>query len=231
MVRGNEPPPDWRWQVRREAAGLARASLVAAPSRSHAALLARCYASLPLVRVVPNAVTPLRPAPRRAPLVFAAARWWDEGKNARVLDRAARRIVWPVLMAGALGGPGGERTVLRHARGLGVLPSQRVRAHLSRAAVFVSPSRYEPFGLAALEAASAGSALVLADIPTYRELWQDCALFVPPDGELALADAVNRLAADPTLRRSLGARARQRAQRFSRASQARHLLACYAEAA
>ena len=37
---------------------------------------------------------------------------------------------------------------------------------------------YEPFGLAVLEAAQAGCALVLSDIPTFRELWDGAALFV-----------------------------------------------------
>ena len=51
---------------------------------------------------------------------------------------------------------------------------------MARTAVFVSPALYEPFGLAVLEAAQAGCALVLSDIPTFRELWDGVALFVAP---------------------------------------------------
>ena len=51
---------------------------------------------------------------------------------------------------------------------------------MARAAIFVSSSVYEPFGLAVLEAAGSGAALVLSDIPTFRELWDEAALFAPP---------------------------------------------------
>ncbi len=46
------------------------------------------------------------------------------------------------------------------------------------ATVFASMARYEPFGLAVLEAAQAGMRLVLSDIPTFRELWDGAAIFV-----------------------------------------------------
>ena len=49
-------------------------------------------------------------------------------------------------------------------------------AHGCEAAIFARPARYEPFGLAILEAAQAGCALVLGDIPSLRELWADAAL-------------------------------------------------------
>ena len=39
-------------------------------------------------------------------------------------------------------------------------------------------ARYEPFGLAVLEAAQAGMRLVLSDIPSFRELWDGAATFV-----------------------------------------------------
>ena len=55
----------------------------------------------------------------------------------------------------------------------------RSRAGSARCPIFVSAARYEPFGLAVLEAAQAGCALVLSDIPTFRELWDGAALFVP----------------------------------------------------
>jgi glycosyltransferase involved in cell wall biosynthesis len=97
--------------------------------------------------------------------------------------------------------------------------------------IFVSPSLYEPFGLAALEAAAAGTPLVLADIPTYRELWSDAAVFFPPRDAGALAEAVNRLASSDDDRRRLGAAARRRAGRYSPARQSAAMLSAYDEAA
>jgi glycosyltransferase involved in cell wall biosynthesis len=99
---------------------------------------------------------------------------------------------------------------------------------MSRAAVFASPSIYEPFGLAALEAAHAGCALVLADIPTYRELWEGAAAFVDPRDVDALAGALNALAAGPDDRARLAASARARAQSYAPERQLAALRDAYA---
>jgi glycosyltransferase involved in cell wall biosynthesis len=83
------------------------------------------------------------------------------------------------------------------------------------------PARYEPFGLVALEAAMAGCALVLGDIPSLREVWGDAALFVNPEEDDELRDAIERLIAAPDARRALGLRARQRALTYSAGRMAR----------
>ena len=71
------------------------------------------------------------------------------------------------------------------------------------------------------EAARVARPLVLADIPTFRELWDGAALFFPARDPGALADAANRLAEDPALRRRLGQAAQIRARRFTLVAQAR----------
>jgi glycosyltransferase involved in cell wall biosynthesis len=45
------------------------------------------------------------------------------------------------------------------------------------AALYLSPARYDPFGLLPLQAALHGCALLLSDIPSYRELWDGAACF------------------------------------------------------
>jgi glycosyltransferase involved in cell wall biosynthesis len=86
---------------------------------------------------------------------------------------------------------------------------------MARSAVFVSSGLYEPFGLAVLEAAQAGCALVLSDIPTFRELWNGAAVFVAPSDPRAIADALNDITADATLRTRLAAAAEQRAAHYT----------------
>jgi glycosyltransferase involved in cell wall biosynthesis len=78
-------------------------------------------------------------------------------------------------------------------RWLGALPPAEINLWHAQAAIFVAPSRYEPFGLAALEASLAGCALVLGDIPTLRELWTGAALFVPPDDREQLTHVLGLL--------------------------------------
>jgi glycosyltransferase involved in cell wall biosynthesis len=159
--------------------------------------------------------------------VAAAGRWWDEGKGGATLDAAAAKALWPVVMAGAVQAPGGVHWAPRHAVATGALPHAAAAALVRNAGVFAAPSRYEPFGLAVAEAARAARALVLSDIPVFRELWGPAALFVEPGDAEALAAAINTLAADPQLRRTLGRKAQARARRFTVAAQARAMAQVY----
>jgi glycosyltransferase involved in cell wall biosynthesis len=167
------------------------------------------------------------PERRAAPFAFTAGRLWDEGKNLEALDRAAARLSLPVLAAGPLDGPNGSSARPAHVRTLGRLSDEAIRSHLAARPVFVSVARYEPFGLAVLEAAQAGCALVLADIPTFRELWGGVAVFVPPDDAGAIAASLEALADDEGARDRLGAAARIRARRYSVEAMADGVLAAY----
>ena len=120
-------------------------------------------------------ITAARCAQRRGAALrdfaFTAGRLWDEGKNIATLDRAAACLGIPFQAAGPLVGPNGQRVALAHLHPLGAIDERTLADYLSARPVFVSAARYEPFGLAVLEAALAGCPLVLADIPTFRELW------------------------------------------------------------
>lgn len=228
-MRDGPLPPAWQTQRDRVGRGLARARRVVVPSRAFAEAARAVYGPLPHLRVVPNGTAPRSETNADEPFVFAAARWWDEAKGAAALDAAAALCRWPVFMAGPVEGPHGQSVALAHANAMGSLPATVVAETLSRAAIFVSPSHYEPFGLAALEAAAAGAALVLADIPTYREFWEGAAVFVPPGDGPAFAAAIDALA-DGNLRRRLATRARLAAFGLDLARQARAIRAIHLEA-
>ena len=189
----------------------------------------RAYGKLPQLRVLHNGTSASPAVGGQEPFVLAAGRWWDQAKNADCLDDAAEHIRWPVIMAGPLDGPGGETTVLRHARPAGQLSPAALTALMQRAAVFAAPSRYEPFGLAVLEAAISGAALVLADIPTFRELWSDVAVFVPATDRQGWAAAINTLSDDADGRASLAARSRARSMYMTVDRQAQGLADIYTE--
>jgi len=225
-VRGTDVPDGWRWQAARTRRGLLRADVVVAPSRSHADHVRHCHGPLD-IRVVHNA-SRFEPVPVfREPFVFAAGRWWDDGKNGAVLDMAAAMTPWQVVMAGSVEGPNGQYFDMHYAKHAGDLSHAETMALMTRAAIVVSPSLYEPFGLAALEGARAGAALVLADIPTYRELWTDAALFADAHDPYAFTAAIEQLAADAELRTELGQAARRRAAAFTPEGQARGMIDLY----
>jgi glycosyltransferase involved in cell wall biosynthesis len=228
-VRGTPLPAAWDWHVDRNRAGLARADAVIVPSASHGESVARSYGPLPRLHVVHNGSDVAARTGERADCVFAVARWWDDAKGGATLDAAASLTAIPVRMAGAAAGPNRTAMHLDHAEALGPLPHCEVIAQMRRAAIFAAPSRYEPFGLAVVEAARCGAALVLADIPTFRELWSDAAVFVPAEAPLAWARAFDSLAADPALRGTLAVRARQRAAEYTLDRQAESLHRIYGE--
>ena len=226
-VRQSAVPPDWQWQYRRNRAGFDVADAVVAPSQAHASMLRTSYGQIDGLGVVYNATRSAAMPSHKEALVFAAGRWWDDGKNGALLDAAAAHAAWPVVMAGSVGGPNGQFRQMRYARQLGELPHSEVQQWMARAAVVASPSLYEPFGLAPLEAAQAGAALVLADIPTYRELWDGAALFASPHDEQAFAEALNLLASDDGLRHQYAASARERSERFTLQAQAGAMQSIY----
>ena len=85
------------------------------------------------------------------------------------------------------------------ARFTGHLPDVALAALLAAADAVVLPSRYEPFGIVALEAAAAGAPLVASTAGGLAELVEDGrtgATFPPGEIDL-LTDAVHRVLTDP----------------------------------
>lgn len=226
-VRGTELPTDWAWQHERNRAGLRHADAVLVPSESHAAALRRVYGILPPLHVVHNASAVAAGNQAKEPFILAVGRWWDEGKNGEVLNVAAASSRWPVLLAGPLSGPDGQCVAFDNVETFGSLPHVDVLTLMQRASIFAAPSRYEPFGLAVAEAAIGGAALVLADIPTFRELWNGAALFVGAEDAEGWAHAFATLEGDLALRGQLAMQAGSRARQFSLPRQAAWLYDLY----
>lgn len=245
-AHNGDPDPGYGWQADLMRAGLLAADTAVAPSASFAADLQRTYA-LPIAPLaIHNGRTP--PSPPRgegaerseageglsatpAPHALTAGRLWDRVKNTHVLDRAAARLSVPLGAAGPVTGPHGETVTPEHLHLLGHLSADQIAAELARQPVFVSAASFEPFGLAVLEAAQAGCALVLSDIPTFRELWDGAALFVPHDNDAAIAAVIEELIADPIQRKALGFAARERAARYTPQGTAAAMAALYADLA
>ena len=98
----------------------------------------------------------------------------------------------PVHLLGEAAAPHGGMFEAANLVMHGRVERAEVDGWMRRATVYVAPSRYEPFGLAPLEAALAGCALVLSDIATFRELWDGCAEFFAPGDPAALAEVRRR---------------------------------------
>ena len=206
--------PKWRHYTRAVATGLDRARTWVSPSWAFYEVICGLYRPTSPGTVIWNGIPPAcSSSSSKRRFVLAAGRLWDTAKNVSALARASQGLDWPVFVAGPRSdSPANDPIELTL---IGDLSHRALRAWMQRAAIFVSPARYEPFGFSVLEAASAGCALVLSDIPTFRELWSGAALFVDPTDDRALHQTLAGLCADARERARLQFAARERSERYS----------------
>jgi glycosyltransferase-like protein len=100
-----------------------------------------------------------------------------------------------------------ELGLQRHVKRLGALEPDEIERLFRAADVFAFPSVKEGFGLAALEALSAGLPLVASDLDVFRGFLthERSALLHPVGNPIALAHDLVRVARDPALRARLRA--------------------------
>lgn len=112
---------------------------------------------------------------------------------------------------------------------VGSAPEAEIAGWYAAADALAFPSVKEGFGLAALEAMSAGLPVVTSDLPVFRE-WLVAdrdALLVPTGDPAVLADALERVLTDADLRAQLQVAGRAVAQRFTWTASARTHLGLY----
>ncbi|WP_233222406.1 glycosyltransferase family 4 protein [Allosphingosinicella deserti] len=227
-VQGSELPQDFAWRTKLVGAGLRAADVVVTPTAAFGEATRRLYDLPQAPRTVHNGRTPLPVSDGAAhDFVFTAGRLWDEGKNVRTIDGAAKGLGVPVHAAGPLKGPNGAEVMFDNLHCLGTLSEAEIARWLSARPVFVSSALYEPFGLSVLEAAAAGCALILSDIPTFRELWSEVAIFVPARDEAGFTRAIADLVGDEFERTMMGRAARERAARFTADAMAAQMASLY----
>ena len=97
-----------------------------------------------------------------------------------------------------------------------VTPEQK-NSLLGHALFVCTPSRYEGWGIVAIEAAAAAKAVIGTDIPGLSDAIRadETGLLVPPENPQALASTMNRLLSDPILRKRLGTAGRKWAAQFT----------------
>jgi glycogen synthase len=236
---GSTPPPAWNAYGRAVSAGLAAAHRVVSPTAYQAALVARHYRRYP-DRVVHNGsdAPPVSEAAASQPRtgVLTAGRAWDPAKGMRVLDLALVRLAEEeghaphAVMHGDTEGPAGERFEPVRLLAAGRLPREALLERMRSSRLYVAASRYEPFGLAPLEAALSGCPLLLSDIGSFRELWKGAATFFPAGDPEALAAALRAAADDVPLLERRAAVALERARaRFGAERMLRDYIGIYSE--
>ena len=218
-VKGEEPPSsDWtRWYRDTVCAGLAGADEVVAPSRWMMENVKTYYVAPRNGRVVYNGRDPalFNGSAEKQNQVLSIGRVWDEAKQVSLLMKHPQAV--PVFIVGSKDHP--DKTISSCTpenvpEGItfcGQQSEEQVREALARASMYAGCSRYEPFGLALVEAAMSGCALIANDIPSFRELWGDSAYFFRTNDAESLCEAIRTLSSDPVLRNAYAQRAHDQA--------------------
>ncbi len=224
-VHGTEPK-DGRW-IRKYrgyvSQGLSHATAVVAPTRWMLEQVKKHYAAPKLGSVVYNGRSPklFNPHISKDDSALTVGRIWDFGKNAALLTR-----IDPPCIVHVVGSTKNPETVVTSAGMVesstpklffkGVLADLQLQQLYARSGLYIATSRYEPFGLAPLEAALSRCAIVASDIPPLREIWGDTAVYFENNNEHDLERALRELHADSELRGTYAKLAYDRArQRFT----------------
>ena len=228
-VHGYEPRETrWmRWYRDTVTAGLAQANAVVSPSHWMRDAVHTCYQ----VRSRRDAViydgrNPIffNPYVTKEDSVLSIGRLWDPGKQVSLLTQRKHPV--SVCIVGSDLPTYSPRTPIRADVKVatdetsvalkGPQTEAQLRVLYSRAAIYAATSRYETFGTTALEAAFSRCAIVANDIPTFREIWGDAAIYFEANNADSLAETIRTLSGDRDLCRSYGQLAYQRArERFT----------------
>lgn len=158
-----------------------------------------------------RSISPAR-AHHRYLQAVTAGRLWDEAKDVALLGDV--RSPFLHVVAGDIQGDCSKFAELRNVEFRGSLREDEMLRLFAESAVYVCTSRYEPFGLAPLEAALAGCAVLARNIGSLREVWQDSAVYFEDADHLS--QLLTELAERPALLREAQVRACQQAQNYSR---------------
>ena len=105
----------------------------------------------------------------------------------------------------------------------GGVSEERYQQLLGECTALVTLSREEGYGLPLVEAMSVGTPVVITDMPIFREVAEDAALYVEADDARAFARQVQKLS-DPSCWQDYSSRALERATQYSWARSARELM-------
>ena len=222
-VHGREPKDSaWlRWYRQTIARGVAEASAVVAPSEWMLHTIRSSYSACAREMVIHHGRNPImfNPYVTKEDSVLAVGRLLDPARQVNLLTQQTHPV--PVCIVGddsvdPVRAP--VRAEVKFSDGetgisfKGTQSEAEMRLLYSRAALYAGTYRYDPSGMAVLEAALSRCALILNDIPSLREIWGPAAVYFRTNESESLAEAVRTLSADVNLRRNFANRAFQRAR-------------------
>jgi glycosyltransferase involved in cell wall biosynthesis len=223
---GNGRAISRRWYRDTVRRGIAHADAMVAPSTWMLERVSACYGQPLRGEVIYPGRNPIffNPYISKDDCVLAVGRMVDAGKQVSLLTQHEHPV--PVCIVGAEHTVPTPRIPIRADVKVateqtsvairGPQTEAQLRALFSRAAIYAATARYEPLGMALLEAAFSRCAIVANDIPSFREIWGDAAVYFRTNDAASLAESIRQLSADRSLRRAYAEMAYTRArERFT----------------
>ncbi len=225
---GLQPSP-WLDQYRSLVeTGLEGVDAMVAPTRSTLYAMATHFSVLPPSHVILNgrslpAVTEEEPRKLQA---VSVGRLWDEAKHIALLEEV--QAPFPIF---AVGEQRYEEAAAPEHSGCFELIEPLAEDELLRlfrqSSIYLATSIYEPFGLAPLEAALCGCAIVANDILSLREVWGEGAIYF--QGSAEMTQLLHTLQASPDTLRDARQRSYERALQLSGGRMTEAYVALYEE--
>jgi len=213
--------------------GLAGADLIVAPTSWMLGAIGQHFALPRQCRIILNGRSVANeqgPLPRRMQAV-SVGRLWDDAKNVSMLREVRAKL--PILIAGEES----FQDVVRDCKSLsrrddglsylGACSEDEVIKFFRSSSVYIASSIYEPFGLAPLEAALCGCAVVANDIPSLREVWGGAALYF--NGVSALQQLLDNLCKDEVFLQEAQRRSKLRADQLTSSKMAYEYESVYSQ--
>jgi glycogen(starch) synthase len=202
--------------------GLAGSTVVVAPSHWMLSVLRHAYGEPRTGQVIYYGRNPIffNPYVNKQDSVISVGRLLDAGKQVHLLTHCQHPL--PVCIVGSEAGTAAPRLPIRADVKVDVADlcvslkgpqtEPQLRMLYSRATMYAATSRYEAFGMAPLEAALSRCAIVANDIPSFREIWGEDAVYFRAHDASDLASVIRGLAENRDMCRAYANRAYQRAR-------------------
>lgn len=228
-VHGVPAPEEYHIYRTKVSEGIQAASMVVASTASALEEFTRHYGPIARQQLIHHSIiSPQANTRAKQPFILAAGNLDYETDYPDFCESlAAKALSWPLLVIDEKQKTGEQQAYAPNLHWLGKLSRQAQADRLAAAAVYLHPVKYDPFGLRVLEAAHAGCAMVLADIPTLRELWQDAALFIAVADVTSAHQQVEALLQNKKQRQLLAQKAKVRARQYNAAVQGKHYFNLY----
>jgi len=95
-----------------------------------------------------------------------------------------------------------DEALLKRVHLLDYVTDEQLRALYKRSSLYIHPSLYEGFGLTVLEAMASGVPVITSNTSSLPEVAGDAGLLVDPTSDEAIAEAIESVCSNPTVRDS-----------------------------